>query len=161
MKGKRNDMYSFIILLFYIHLPAQIKSNSCHGNKSKDGDALPMYFSNDINIKFLFDFFQVTNRYEFFLCNVICLLLGIISVYIKVLKKIYFKKCPNALEEQSIMVNNTFSHKNVKYGILSLFNYTIDFALMLIVMTFNVYIFLSVILGVSVGYFFYGHLLTR
>ncbi|SCO69376.1 copper transporter, putative [Plasmodium vivax] len=119
-----------------------------------------MYFTNDLNIKFLFDFLQVKNEFEFFLCNIVCILLGFLSVYVKVLKKKAFKKGSNGSETPLGMMSILFSCNSAIYGGLSFLNYTIDFALMLIVMTFNVFIFLSTILGVAFGYFFYGHLLA-
>ncbi|EUD65913.1 hypothetical protein C922_03637 [Plasmodium inui San Antonio 1] len=160
MKSKTNSMWCLILPLFYALLPTQIESNCCHSAKSKDGYPMPMYFSNDINIKFLFDFLQVKNEYEFFLCNIVCIMLGFLSVYVKVLKKKAFMKDSNGLKTQLTLLSILFSCKSALYGWLSFLNYTIDFALMLIVMTFNVFIFLSTILGVACGYFFYGHLLA-
>ncbi|ANQ10695.1 Ctr copper transporter domain containing protein [Plasmodium coatneyi] len=160
MKRKTHNLWFFILPLFYALLPTQIESNCCHSAKSKDGYPLPMYFSNNINIKFLFDFLQVKNESEFFLCNVVCILLGFLSVYVKVLKKKAFTESSNGLKTKLDMLSILFSGKSAVYGWLSFLNYTIDFLLMLIVMTFNVFIFLSTILGVACGYFFYGHRLA-
>ncbi|KJP89787.1 hypothetical protein AK88_00495 [Plasmodium fragile] len=160
MKMKTHNTWCLILPLVYALLSRQIESKCCNSGKSKDGNPLPMYFSNDINIKFLFDFLQVKNEYEFILCNIVCILLGFLSVYVKVLKKKAFKEHSNELKTQMGMLSIIFSCKSAMYGWLSFLNYTIDFALMLIVMTFNVYIFLSIILGVTCGYFFYGHRLA-
>ncbi|CAA9990392.1 copper transporter, putative [Plasmodium knowlesi strain H] len=160
MKRKTQNIWCLILPLFYALLPTQIESSCCHSAKSKDGYPMPMYFSNNINIKFLFDFLQVKDEYEFVLCNIVCILLGFLCVYVKVLKKKAFMKDSNALKTRMGMLSTLFFSRSAVYGWLSFLNYTIDFLLMLIVMTFNVFIFLSTIFGVACGYLFYGHRLA-
>ncbi|CRH03924.1 copper transporter, putative [Plasmodium relictum] len=148
----------YILVIFYLLFDFHFVSSSCHSTLNKDGFLLPMYFSNNINIKFLFDYFQVKNIYQFVFCNILCILLGFISIYIKMTKKGFDKK--NNIESgEKRHFLNIHINKNLIYGILSFLNYAIDYLLMLIVMTFNTYIFISIMIGLSSAYFLYGHLL--
>ncbi|SBT78852.1 copper transporter, putative [Plasmodium ovale] len=149
--------WSAAIAFFLCHM--HMVRSSCHHGHSKYGNPMPMYFTDDINIKFLFDYFEVKNKYEFIFCNVLCVLLGFLSIYVKSLKKSIFNKSENALEEKLLCVNIIPTYRNMTYGLISLINYTVDYLLMLIVMTFNVYIFLSVMTGVASAYFLCGHLI--
>lgn len=144
----------FLLFLFYVN-PV---SSSCHEGTNKDGYALPMYFSNNIRIKFLFDYFQVTTLSQFVICNIICVFLGAFSIFVKIIKKKVdtgVKQCT----QYETPLKTVFNRHNVLHGVLSFLNYTIDYLLMLIVMTFNPFIFLSIMIGLSLMYLFWGHLM--
>lgn len=155
-------MYLEFQFLFYLFMCLLLfnfaSSSSCHMETNKDGYMLPMYFSNNIQIKFLFDYFEVKNIYQFIICNIICVLLGALSIIIKILKKrVDSKKLQH--KQDNMTLKNIFSWYNFIYSLLFFFNYTIDYLLMLIVMNFNPFIFLSIMIGLSSMYFFWGHLM--
>ncbi|EUD73807.1 hypothetical protein YYG_00897 [Plasmodium vinckei petteri] len=131
---------------------------SCHQEVNKDGYPLPMYFNYNMNIKFLFDFLQAETMNEFIFYNVLCVLLGFLSIYIKIIKKGVTKiEKKTELKENLLNLNKMCAYWRFNYTLLTFINYTIDYLLMLIVMTFNVYIFLSTMFGISIAYLFLGH----
>lgn len=144
-----------IAILFLANL--HFVNANCHSAKNKDGYLFPMYFTNNINIKFLFDSFQVRNMTEFIICNFICVLLGVLSLYIKLLKKNLDRK-QQKIENAESMFLTYWNGDRIMYGLLFFLHYAVDYILMLIVMTFNSYIFLSIMIGLSSAYLFWGHL---
>ncbi|KAI4835785.1 copper transporter [Plasmodium brasilianum] len=152
---------TYILIFLHAIFNVHIVSSSCYHKRGKDGvDPLPMYFSNDTNIIFLFDYFRIRCMYEFIFCNIMCFLLGFLSIYIKAVKRNTFKKYPNDLKENLLFVKNIPVDHRLTFGMISFINYAVDYLLMLLVMTFNLFIFLSTMVGIAVGYFFCGHLLV-
>ncbi|CDU85069.1 hypothetical protein YYC_03066 [Plasmodium yoelii 17X] len=150
---------SFIFAIFYFFKIRDGKVNcSCHQDINKDGYPLPMYFNYNINIKFLFDYFKAENMNQFIFYNILCILLGFLSIYIKIIKKGVTKiEKKSELRENLLSLNKMCAYWRFNYTFLTFLNYTIDYLLMLIVMTFNVYIFLSIMGGISIAYLFLGH----
>lgn len=148
--------FFFFLLLFLFHF--NLVSSSCHKGTNIDGYPLPMYFSNNIRIKFLFDYFQVKTLSQFVICNIICVFLGAFSIFVKIIKK----KVDSGVKQftqYETSPKTIFNGYNVLHGVLSFVNYAIDYLLMLIVMTFNPFIFLSIMIGLSSMYLFWGHLM--
>ncbi|SOV18946.1 copper transporter, putative [Plasmodium sp. gorilla clade G2] len=155
----KSNLKYYTLAIFCLAFTFDFVNSSCCHSKNEDGVMLPMYFSNNENIKILFDIFQVKNRYQFIFFNILCIILGFFSVYIKLLKKRLHHNVKKVSDGGDGSYVNMSPCQNVNYGFLSFLHYTIDYLLMLIVMTFNPYIFLSVITGLSSAYLFYGHLI--
>ncbi|VEV56922.1 copper transporter, putative [Plasmodium vinckei vinckei] len=135
MTGTRLQKHaSFMLALFYFFkIGNGIVNCSCHQEVNKDGYPLPMYFNYNMNIKFLFDFLQAETMNQFIFYNVLCVLLGFLSIYIKIIKKGVTKiEKKTELKENLLNLNKMCAYWRFNYTLLTFINYTVDYLLMLI-----------------------------
>lgn len=84
---------------------------------------------------------------------------GFLSILLKVLRKnmeVYLHSQED--RKKSFLLFRTFPlYHNLARGCLAFLNFACDYLLMLIVMSFSVWIFLSVLSGISIGFLLFGH----
>ncbi|EAA16364.1 hypothetical protein [Plasmodium yoelii yoelii] len=82
---------------------------------------------------------------QFIFYNILCILLGFLSIYIKIIKKGVTKiEKKSELRENLLSLNKMCAYWRFNYTFLTFLNYTIDY--LLIIMG-----------GISIAYLFLGH----
>eukprot|EP00921_Rhytidocystis_pertsovi_P007621 GHVQ01012648.1.p1 GENE.GHVQ01012648.1~~GHVQ01012648.1.p1 ORF type:complete len:233 (+),score=18.54 GHVQ01012648.1:216-914(+) len=117
---------------------------------------MPMYFTNTIHTIILFSGWETVESWQYGLSCFACILFGIISVMFKVIRLRSEQEMKlrerNARRVLSIPVlHNTYRMAE------AFIIYVWDYLLMLVVMTFNVGLVLSVCSGLALGFLFFGH----
>lgn len=142
------------------------------GYGSAGGDHMPMYFHFSTKAIILFKEWEVSSVQGMVFSVIAVLILSALYEGLKYFREYLFKKYFSSLEYSSVSVLNddgktvTEIHKIARNRILSwphavqtvlhTIQMLVSFALMLIVMTYNVWLLLAVAVGMGIGYFFFG-----
>ncbi|KAI4836882.1 copper transporter [Plasmodium brasilianum] len=118
--------------------------------------SMPMSFQFSTHTIILFKFWETLTATSYFVSLIICFIFGIISVILKVFRLNVERSLPKTTDTSVLKSKVLFKNNTIRM-ILSFIIYAWDYLLMLIVMTFNVGLFLSVVLGLSFGYFLFGN----
>lgn len=134
-------------------------SHKTHGNKTEhktDSVSMPMSFQFSTHTIILFKSWETINPEVYYFSVFLCFCFGIISVMLKVFR-LTVERALKKTTDTNIFASKELLHNNAIRMILAFVIYSWDYLLMLIVMTFNVGLFLAVVLGLSVGFFLFGH----
>lgn len=141
--------------------------NSSHGKNDSMVDhnsnsvSMPMSFQFSTHTIILFKFWETHNPNVYYFSLFLCFCFGIISVILKVFR-LTVERALKKTTDTNIFASKELLQNNTIRMILSFVIYSWDYLLMLIVMTFNMGLFLAVVLGLSVGFFIYGqHFITN
>ncbi|KAH8740421.1 copper transporter [Cryptosporidium ryanae] len=118
-------------------------------NKGFVSISMQMVFHQSFESLILFDFWKTKNPLEYFTSCFIIILLGWFTMYLSSINKGYIREIKKNREKQ-------INRKVIVYSILLSFcYYFLNYLLMLVAMTFNWGLFISVIIGLSLGYGMY------
>ncbi|CAO1428203.1 unnamed protein product [Diamesa serratosioi] len=157
-----------------------------HGNMNMDdemGDMCPMdmSFHGGACEMILFKSWQANTMLKFVMTTFAIFIVAILYEGLKYFREILFAKSQQrtqvimknmngngsgttALTERTVklsMREHLLSGHHIVQSILHLLQVTVSYALMLIVMSFNVWLFIAVIVGAAVGYYFFGWIRHR
>lgn len=118
------------------------------GHGGHGGHNMAMSFNFNLNIEYLFAGWKIETNMALVWYCLVTILLGILVEWIKTIRitKLNNKK------------KDSYQHKyhnHIKQSFLHLIQSTVGYLLMLVAMTFNVYLFVSVMVGLSLGYFYF------
>ncbi|PFH38101.1 Ctr copper transporter family protein [Besnoitia besnoiti] len=132
------------------------------GKLSIDGLPLPMAFDVSNHALFLFEDWPTVTQGEFVLACIGTCVFGFVSIILKVIRR-YVERDLVAKEDagKTKLLFGCFPvYANSVRFVVAFVSYTWDYMLMLLAMTFNVGIFLSMLLGFALGFLFLGDLLS-
>ncbi|EDO06462.1 Ctr copper transporter family protein [Babesia bovis T2Bo] len=127
--------------------PAAAASH-CASAESSGSCSMPMYFENTVKTVILFHFWKTTTGTQYAVSLFFIFVLSLMTVFLKAFR--------NKLNCALLQRPNGY-HPTVKYGIMYILAFVVtfmDFAMMLVVMTFNVGIVLVVCSAYALGYIF-------
>lgn len=128
---------------------------------NKDGLPLPMSFEASSQVSLLFYWWDARTPLQYALSCLFCVFAGFVSIALKVLRRLTEVHLMLAEGKgKGILIFGSFPvYHNSLRGVVAFFNYTWDYMLMLVAMTFNVGIFFSMLAGIALGFLFIGHFL--
>ncbi|EPR63444.1 Ctr copper transporter family protein [Toxoplasma gondii TgCatPRC2] len=132
------------------------------GRLSIDGMPLPMAFEVSTRVIYLFEDWPTETTTQFAGACVATCILGFICVILKVVRRYVEKSLvsqENAGKTKLIFGSFPLYSNSVRF-LVAFVNYSWDYMLMLLSMTFNVGIFLSLLLGIALGFLFLGDLMS-
>ncbi|KAK6587633.1 copper transporter [Cryptosporidium xiaoi] len=115
-------------------------------NKGLISIAMQMVFHQSFESSILFDFWKTKNPFDYFVSCFIIILLGCFTMYLSSINKGYIREIKKDVRNKSKW------KARLRSSFLSFFYYLLHYLLMLIAMTFNCGLFISVIVGLSLGY---------
>lgn len=129
---------------------------------SIDGMPLPMAFELSTSVVYLFEDLPTRTQGQFAAACIVTCILGLVCVILKVIRR-YVEKWlvsqENAGRTKVIFGSFPVYANGVRF-LVAFVNYSWDYMLMLLAMTFNVGIFISLLLGIALGFFLLGDLLS-
>ncbi|KAL8452068.1 hypothetical protein Emed_001609 [Eimeria media] len=131
---------------------------------NKDGLPLPMSFEASSRVTVLFEWWDAATLPQYVLSCVSCVVFGYVSIALKALRHTCDMRL--ALEEAKgkprlLLLGSIPAAPNAVRAVNAFLNYAWDYLLMLIAMTFNVGIFVSLMAGIALGFMTIGHYLDR
>lgn len=147
--------------LFFFAFASVALARLCDGTLlNKDGYPLPMSFEASNEVLLLFSFLRTTSSVQYAACCCACVALGYISIALKALRRF----CEQRLAVAAVVEGRTDEDAfpflpNLIRGCVAFFNYSWDYMLMLVAMSFNAGVFASLIGGFCLGFLTLGHLL--
>jgi len=156
------------------HLKALLEANKTvphdhsammgHGTSHNLHDGMIMSFHGGYDEVILFDFWNTKASIPLFLLS--CLALFILAALYEGLKlvreklirrELLSRQSSNVLNNRSIPASSRlFSHGHIIQTSLHMLQITVSYLLMLVFMTYNTWLCLSVVLGAGLGYFIFG-----
>lgn len=118
-------------------------------NRSLLSIAMQMTFHQSFESVILFESWRTSNKLEYFISCLFIALLGCFAMYLSSINKSYIREVINRKRKEGSALNLKIRLFSV---IISTIYYLIHYLLMLIAMTFNYGLFISVIIGLSIGY---------
>lgn len=125
---------------------------------NKDGFPLPMSFEASSDVMVIFSWWRTRTPAQYGLCCFLCGAFGFISVALKVLRRIseqYIMLAEDRGELTLIFGSFPIFHNAIR-GTVAFLNYAWDYMLMLVAMTFNAGVFMSLIGGIGLGFLLIG-----
>ncbi|CRH01536.1 copper transporter, putative [Plasmodium relictum] len=146
------------------HLKNENNKNQISQDHNMDSmehsESMPMSFQFSTHTIILFKSWETLSDGSYFISLIICFIFGLISVILKVLR-LYIERSLPKTNDTNVFTSEVLFKNNTIRMVLSFVIYSWDYLLMLIVMTFNVGLFFSVIFGLSFGFFLFGsHFIT-
>lgn len=128
---------------------------------NKDGLPLPMSFEASSGVMLLFSWWNARTAAQYAVCCVCCIVFGFISIALKVLRHVVEMHLVQAADEgrPTLILGSFPVFHNAVRGFIAFLNYSWDYMLMLVAMTFNVGIFFSMLCGIALGFLMIGHYL--
>nr|AKN21631.1 slc31a-1 [Schmidtea mediterranea] len=123
---------------------------------------MKMYFNEDLNFYLLFGAWQITSQSKLAAACIGSFICALLYELFKRLREYHVNYEINlvANSSESLLRKSVtrkvpvFSRANFLQSLMHLIQTTVSYFLMLIIMSFNTYVFISVIAGLTVGYFF-------
>lgn len=128
---------------------------------NKDGLPLPMSFEASSEVMLLFSWWNARTAVQYAVCCICCIVFGFISIALKVLRHIVEMRLVQAADQGRPMLKlGSFPViHNALRGSIAFLNYSWDYMLMLVAMTFNMGIFISMLTGIALGFLMIGRYL--
>lgn len=128
---------------------------------NKDGYPLPMSFEGSSEVMVLFSWWSTRTSTQYAVCCLVCVVFGFVSIALKVLRRKSEHQLMEAEErgEPTLILGSFPIFHNAVRGTVAFLNYAWDYMLMLVAMTFNVGVFLSVLGGIALGFVLIGQYL--
>ena len=166
MVQQRTPVFSFcqsrlstgLVLLCSIILSSPPKASAM---LNKDGFPLPMSFEATSEVMLLFSWWDARTIPQYAVCCLSCVVFGFISIALKVLRRVSEVYLMQAEEKggQTVILGSFPVFHNAIRASVAFLNYSWDYMLMLVAMTFNVGIFVSMLCGIGLGFLTIGHYL--
>ncbi|KAI3383502.1 hypothetical protein SNEBB_007503 [Seison nebaliae] len=123
---------------------------------------MKMYFHGGIDDTILFNGWKCKTDVTFGLSCLLIVLIGVLYEGIKFLRRYIYNRHNRALKREQVdliqqsYIRKQFDVHHLIQTLLLVVQFTIGYFLMLIAMTYNTYLFISVVIGVMLGYFITG-----
>ncbi|KAL8442907.1 hypothetical protein Emag_006192 [Eimeria magna] len=150
--------------LFLFCLVGLVPVSMAFASLNKDGLPLPMSFEATSRVTVLFEWWDTATLPQYVLSCAGCVVFGYISIALKALRHTCDMRL--ALEEAQgkprlLLLDSIPAAPNAVRAVNAFLNYAWDYLLMLVAMTFNVGIFVSLMAGIALGFLTIGHYLDR
>ncbi|CDJ48683.1 ctr copper transporter domain-containing protein, putative [Eimeria brunetti] len=124
----------------------------------ESGLPLPMWFESSSEVLLLFSWWRTRTTAQYVVCCLCCIVFGFISIALKVLRRVTEVRLQMAAKERkpTLVFGSLPVYHNAIRGLVAFANYSWDYMLMLVAMTFNVGIFLSMLGGMALGFLTIG-----
>lgn len=128
---------------------------------NKDGLPLPMSFEASSQVMLLFSWWNARTAAQYAVCCVCCIVFGFISISLKVLRHVVEMHLVQATYQgrPTLILGSFPVFHNALRGSIAALNYCWDYMLMLVAMTFNTGIFISMLSGIALGFLLIGQYL--
>lgn len=175
VSGGRNSTNSRnVVNLWNLHMsmPANMTSNNImemgKDNTLDMGKNAAMYFHTGYDEYLLFRSFHVNSARTYYFGLMVIILSAVFTVYVQSVRANLetlwegdSSRVASVTAFQSVVApcyrrSFPLAH-NIWRSVLTLITFALDFALMLLVMSFNIGVFCAVVIGLSIGYFLFGH----
>lgn len=129
---------------------------------NKCGLPLPMWFEASSEVLLLFSWWDARTTAQYVVCCLCCIVFGFISIALKVLRRVSEVRLRMAEKERkpTLMLGSLPVYHNAIRASVAFLNYSWDYMLMLVAMTFNVGIFVSMLGGMALGFLTIGSYLN-
>ncbi|KAL8274052.1 hypothetical protein Esti_002051 [Eimeria stiedai] len=150
--------------LFFFCLVGLAPVSIAVASLNKDGLPLPMSFEASSRVTILFEWWDAATLPLYALSCACCVVLGYVSIALKVLRHTCDMRL--ALEEAQgkprlLLLGSIPVASNAVRALNAFLNYAWDSVLMLVAMTFNVGVFVSLMAGIALGFLTIGHCLDQ
>lgn len=152
---------SFPGLSVFVVLIAALYASKVSAEFNSDGLPLPMSFEATSQVTLLFSSWEAVTASQYAVCCLCCIVFGFISIALKVLRRfsdVRLLMAENQGKQKLISGSFPIYHNAIR-GFVAFLNYAWDYMLMLVAMTFNAGIFISLLSGIGMGFLLIGHLL--
>lgn len=128
---------------------------------NKDGLPLPMFFEASPEVLLLFSWWHARTTPQYAVTCVCCIIFGFISIALKALRRISDVRLAmmESRRKPTLLFGCFPVFHNAIRGCVAFLNYAWDYMLMLVAMTFNVGIFVSMLGGMALGFLTIGRFL--
>ena len=120
-----------------------------------------MWFEASSEVLLLFSWWNARTTAQYVVCCLCCIAFGFVSIALKVLRRVSEVRLKMAEKKHkpTLMLGSLPVFHNALRASVAFLNYSWDYMLMLVAMTFNVGIFLSMLGGMALGFLTIGRYL--
>ncbi|CAL8079911.1 unnamed protein product [Orchesella dallaii] len=134
------------------------------GSEDSEGgmDMMAMYFTGGTKVTILFKFWETSNTGVFVASLIIVFLLALVYEALKFYREVLYERSATLASDRAVqgllggIRSNIFKSYHLVQTVLHMVQLVLSYFLMLIFMTYNIWLGLAITLGAGVGYLLFG-----